>query len=99
VRILIIEDEPKIAHSLSQSFQAEHFAVDMAEDGEKGLQLATEIRYDGIILDWNLPRMDGLSLLRKLRQSGSTTRVLILSGRREVADRVAGLEVFSSCTQ
>ncbi|HEV7520861.1 MAG TPA: response regulator transcription factor, partial [Candidatus Angelobacter sp.] len=92
MRILIIEDEPKIAHSLSQSFQAEHFAVDMAEDGEKGLQLATEIRYDGIILDWNLPRMDGLSLLRKLRQAGSTTRVLILSGRREVADRVAGLE-------
>jgi two-component system copper resistance phosphate regulon response regulator CusR len=92
VRLLIIEDEPKIARSLSEGFQAEHFAVDMAEDGEKGLQLATEIRYDGIVLDWNLPRMNGLSLLRKLRQSGSSTRVLILSGRREVADRVAGLQ-------
>ena len=92
MRLLIIEDEPKIARSLSEGFQAEHFAVDLAEDGEKGLQLATEIRYDGIVLDWNLPRMDGLSLLRKLRQSGSSTRVLILSGRREVADRVAGLQ-------
>jgi DNA-binding response OmpR family regulator len=92
VRLLIIEDEPKIARSLSESFEAEHFAVDLAEDGEKGLELATEIRYDGIVLDWNLPRMDGLSLLRKLRQAGSTTRVLILSGRREVADRVAGLQ-------
>jgi DNA-binding response OmpR family regulator len=92
VRLLIIEDEPKIARSLSEGFEAEHFAVDMAEDGEKGLQLATEIRYDGIVLDWNLPRMDGLALLRKLRQAGSTTRVLILSGRREVADRVAGLQ-------
>jgi DNA-binding response OmpR family regulator len=93
VRILIIEDEPKIARSLSEGFEAEHFAVDLAEDGEKGLELATsQIRYDGIILDWNLPRMDGLSLLRKLRQAGYTTRVLILSGRREVADRVAGLQ-------
>ena len=93
MRILIIEDEPKIARSLSEGFEAEHFAVDLAEDGEKGLELATsQIRYDGIVLDWNLPRMDGLSLLRKLRQAGYTTRVLILSGRREVADRVAGLQ-------
>ena len=92
MRILIIEDEPKIARSLLQGFEAEHFAVDLADDGEKGLQLATEIRYDGIVLDLNLPRIDGLTLLRKLRQSGSSTRVLILSGRREVTDRVAGLQ-------
>ncbi len=92
MRILIIEDEPKIARSLVQGFEAEHFAVDLAEDGEKGFQLATEIRYDGIVLDLNLPRIDGLTLLRKMRQSGSSTRVLILSGRREVSDRVAGLQ-------
>ena len=92
MRILIIEDEPKIARSLVQGFEAEHFAVDMAEDGVKGLRLATEMRYDGIVLDWNLPQLDGLSLLRKLRQSGSSTRVLILIGRREVSDRVAGLQ-------
>ena len=92
MRILIIEDEPKIARSLVQGFEADHFMVDLAEDGEKGLELATGNRYDGIVLDWNLPRLDGLTLLRKLRQSGSSTRVLILSGRREVADRVAGLQ-------
>ena len=92
MRILIIEDEPKVARSLVQGFEAEHFAVDLAEDGERGLHLATDIDYDGIVLDWNLPRLDGLTLLRKLRQSGSSTRVLILSGRREVSDRVAGLQ-------
>jgi two-component system copper resistance phosphate regulon response regulator CusR len=92
VRILIIEDEPKVARSLVQGFEAEHYAADLAEDGETGLELATKTRYDGIVLDWNLPRLDGLTLLRKLRQSGSSTRVLILSGRREVADRVAGLQ-------
>ena len=68
VRILIIEDEPKIARSLVQGLEAEHFTVDLAEDGENGLRLATETRYDGIVLDWNLPRLDGLTLLRKLRQ-------------------------------
>ena len=92
MRILIIEDEPKVARSLVQGFEADHFAVDVAEDGEKGLHLATDIHYDGIVLDWNLPKLDGLALLRKLRQSGSNTRVLILSGRREVSDRVAGLQ-------
>ena len=92
MRILVIEDEPKVARSLVHSLEEEHFTADLASDGETGLQLALKTNYDGIILDWNLPRLDGLSLLRKLRQSGSSTRVLILSGRREVADRVSGLE-------
>ena len=92
MRILVIEDEPKIARSLVKGLEAEQFTVDLASDGEEGLRVATEINYDGIVLDWNLPRLDGLTLLRRLRQSGSTTRVLILSGRREVADRVYGLE-------
>lgn len=92
MRILVIEDEPKIARSLVESLEAEHFTTDSAADGEQGLQMALEINYDGIILDWNLPRLDGLTLLRKLRQEGSNSRVLILSGRREVADRVYGLQ-------
>ena len=92
MRILVIEDEPKIARSLVKGLEAEQFTVDLALDGEEGLRVATESNYDGIVLDWNLPRLDGLTLLRKLRQSGSTSRVLILSGRREVADRVYGLE-------
>jgi DNA-binding response OmpR family regulator len=92
MRILVIEDEPKIARSLITGLEAEHFAADLAVDGEEGLKMAREINYDGIILDWNLPRMDGLTLLRTIRQEGSNSRVLILSGRREVADRVYGLQ-------
>lgn len=92
MRILVIEDEPKIARSIVKGLEEEFFTADLAADGEEGLAMALGVNYDGIVLDWNLPRLDGLSLLRKLRQSGSTTRVLILSGRREVADRVSGLE-------
>ena len=69
MRILVIEDEPKVARSLVHGLEEEHFTADLASDGETGLQLALKTNYDGIILDWNLPRMDGLSLLRKLLQS------------------------------
>jgi len=92
LRILVVEDEPKIARSIVKGLEAEFFTADVAADGEEGLQMALQISYDGIVLDLNLPRLDGLALVRKLRQSGSTSRVLILSGRREVADRVSGLE-------
>ncbi|HET9285123.1 MAG TPA: response regulator transcription factor [Candidatus Angelobacter sp.] len=92
MRILVVEDEPKIARSIVKGLEAEFFTADVAADGEEGLQMALQISYDGIVLDLNLPRIDGLTLLRKLRQSGSSSRVLILSGRREVADRVSGLE-------
>lgn len=92
MRILVIEDEPKIARSLVQGLEEEFFTADLAIDGEEGLRMALETNYDGIILDWNLPRLDGLTLLRKLRRSGSATRVLILSGRRDVNDRVSGLQ-------
>jgi DNA-binding response OmpR family regulator len=92
LRILVIEDEPKIARSIVKGLEDEFFTADLAADGEEGLAMALKINYDGIVLDWNLPLLDGLTLLRRLRQSGSTTRVLILSGRREVADRVSGLE-------
>lgn len=92
MRILVVEDEPKIARSIVKGLEAEFFTADVAADGEEGLQMALQISYDGIVLDLNLPRLDGLALIRKLRQSGSTSRVLILSGRREVSDRVSGLE-------
>ena len=92
MRILVIEDEPRIALSVVKSLEAEDFSADVATDGEQGLQMARDISYDGIILDLNLPRLDGVSLLKQLRQEGRNTRVLILSGRREVADRVYGLQ-------
>ncbi len=92
MRILVIEDEPKVARTLVKGLEADHFAVDLAGDGEEGLQLATEIDYDAIVLDWNLPKLDGLTVLRKLRKSGSNMRILLLSARKDVSDRVSGLQ-------
>ncbi|MBZ5533175.1 MAG: response regulator transcription factor [Acidobacteriia bacterium] len=92
MRILIVEDDPKVARTLVKGLEADHYAVDVATDGEEGLQLATEIDYDAVILDWNLPKLDGLSVLKKLRKSGSQARVLFLSAHKEVSDRVCALQ-------
>ncbi|HEU4416059.1 MAG TPA: response regulator transcription factor [Candidatus Angelobacter sp.] len=92
MRILIIEDEPKVARTLAKGLEADHFAIDVATDGEEGLQLSTEIDYDAIVLDWNLPKLDGMTVLKKLRKAGSPARILFLSARKEVADRVQALQ-------
>ena len=89
VGILLVEDDPRIARALIKGLEAEHYAVDLAVDGEEGLQLAAEVDYDALVLDWLLPRLDGLTVLRK---SGSATRILFLSARNEVADRVTVLQ-------
>lgn len=91
MRILVVEDEPKVARTLVKGLEVNHFAVDLAGNGEEGLQLATEVDYDLIVLDWNLPKLDGLTVLRKLRKSGSHVRVLFVSARTDVSDRVSGL--------
>src|ERR1043165_3009487 len=91
-RILIIEDEPKVARTLVKGLEADGCAVDLAGDGEEGLQMATEIDYDAVVLDWNLPKLDGLTVLKKLRKSGSNVRILFLSARKDVSDRVAALQ-------
>lgn len=92
MRILIVEDEPKVTRTLVKGLEADHFAVDVAENGEDGLQLSTEIDYDLVILDWNLPKLDGLTVLRKLRKSGSVARILFLSARKEISDRITALQ-------
>ena len=66
--------------------------MDLASDGEDGLQLAMEVDYDAILLDWNVPKLDGLTVLKKLRKSGSNTRIMLLSARKEVSDRILGLQ-------
>ena len=91
MRILVIEDESKVARTLAKGLEADHFAVDRAWDGEEGLQLAGEVNYDAIILDWDLPKLDGLTVLRRLRKTGSHVRILMLSAREDVSDRVCGL--------
>jgi two-component system, OmpR family, response regulator len=92
MRILIVEDDEKIASFVAKGFKQNGFAVDHATDGEEGLDLASAISYDAAILDLMLPRLDGLSLLRRLRQQKIRTPVLILSARANVDDRVLGLQ-------
>jgi DNA-binding response OmpR family regulator len=91
VRVLLIEDDPDVAQVVRRGLDADGFAVDVRGNGEEGLQLATSRLYDAIITDWDLPALDGLSLLKKLRKAGRTTRVIFLSGRSEVSDRVTAL--------
>jgi heavy metal response regulator len=91
MRILIIEDEGKIAAFLKRGLKEEGYAVDVAADGEQGYFLASTEEYDLIILDLMLPGMDGISLCRKLRSEGNEVKILILSARDKVKEKVLGL--------
>jgi len=92
MRILVVEDEPGIAHFVRQGLTESGYAVDVADDGEDGLAYAQSVSYDAIILDIQLPKMDGLHLLRVLREQSSPTPVLLLTARDTIEDRVAGLD-------
>ena len=88
----MVEDDPTLREFLLQGLKEEGYAVDEAEDGEKGLELATHNTYDAAVLDVMLPRRDGLSLIGDLRRRGQTLPVLILSAKQTVDDRVKGLQ-------
>jgi two-component system OmpR family response regulator len=90
VRILVVEDDPKIASFVSRGLREAGHAVDLAADGPAGLALAIAHAYDVAIVDVMLPGLDGLALVTRMREHGSTTPVLILSARRTVDDRVKG---------
>ena len=92
MRLLVVEDEPELLSVISRSFREENYAVDEARDGEDGLYLAKAWEYDAIVLDVMLPKMDGWTLLTKLRQVRKTP-VLLLTARDSVNDRVRGLDV------
>jgi DNA-binding response OmpR family regulator len=91
MRVLLVEDQEKTASFIRKGLVAEGFAVDVAEDGETALALATTTPFDAIVLDIMLPGRDGLSVLRVLRERRVTTPVLLLSARGEVSERVDGL--------
>lgn len=93
MRLLVVEDEKKMAAYLRRAFREEGHAVEEAYDGEEALALALGQPYDAIVLDLNLPRRDGLSVLRQLRAQGRATPVLILSARGQADDRIAGLNL------
>jgi two-component system copper resistance phosphate regulon response regulator CusR len=92
MRLLVIEDEPRVASFLRKGLREAGFAVDAARDGHQGLALAFMADYDAIVLDLMLPQMDGLTLLREIRSRGNSTPVLILTARDSVEDRVTGLD-------
>ncbi|MGA2910919.1 MAG: response regulator transcription factor [Candidatus Microgenomates bacterium] len=91
MRILVVEDEHKIANSIKRGFEQESWATDVAYDGETGFDMASSEDYDVIVLDLMLPRMDGMEICRKLRAEENHTPILILTARGELADKVNGL--------
>ncbi len=93
MRLLIIEDEIDLAQSLAHGLRRQGYAVDMATDGESGLSLAEVNDYDLLILDLNLPDMDGFDVCRRLRSSRPGLLILILTARDRPEDRVAGLDL------
>ncbi len=91
MRILIIEDDPKIRKHIEKGLKEAGHAVDVAEDGENGLHLAVHEKYDVLVVDRMLPKMNGLAIIRELRGTGNLTGVLILSSLGDIDDRVTGL--------
>ncbi|MFG0251587.1 MAG: response regulator transcription factor [Phycisphaerales bacterium JB038] len=91
MHLLLVEDSIRLQESLGVGLRRSGYAVDIAGDGEQGLRYARHNPYDVVILDLMLPRMDGLTVLRHLREEGNQAHVLILTARSEVEDRVEGL--------
>src|SRR5437762_3272636 len=92
MRILLIEDEVKLASLIKRGLVAERYAVDVAKDGGSGLEFAQTYQYDLILLDLMLPGMDGGEVLRRIRKENSSVPVLILSARGSVEDKVSHME-------
>jgi DNA-binding response OmpR family regulator len=93
MRILLVEDSERLRRSLAELFRGAGFAIDLTGDGEEGWWYAEQNNYDAIVLDIMLPGLDGLSLLQRLRDSGKTTHVLLLTARDGVDDRVKGFRL------
>lgn len=92
MRILIVEDERKVARFIERGLKEERFAVDVAHDGDEGLHKALSNDYDLIVLDVLMPGKDGFQVLKEIRAAGRNTRVMMLTARDSVNDRVQGLE-------
>ena len=92
MRILIVEDDADLARFIRKGLKEEHYVVDVAADGEAGLALALDNSYDLMILDIMLPKLDGLSLCRRIRDKGISTPVLLLTARNNVETKVSGFD-------
>ena len=92
MRVLIVEDEHRMASYIGRALTEEAFAVDLAYDGARGLDLARGFEYDAIVLDLMLPHVDGITVCRALRNEGHQTPVIMLTARDMIEDRVRGLD-------
>jgi len=92
MRILVIEDEKKVASFIKKGLEEEYFAADIAVDGKEGLNMATTEEYDAIIMDIMLPFIDGISLLKEIRKRQIVTPVLMLTVKDSLKDKVEGLD-------
>jgi len=91
VKLLVVEDEPRMAHLLERGLREEGHSVDLCDRGDVALEQALRVAYDVVLLDWSLPEMDGLTVLRRWRERGLGTPVLVLTARGTVGERVTGL--------
>ena len=92
MRILVVEDEPRLLRNLAKAFREEGYAVDTAEDGNDGLYKAQSCDYDAVVLDLGLPKVDGLTLLRRWREAGQAMPVLVLTARGSWHEKVQGID-------
>ena len=92
MRILIVEDEKNLCDMIGKSLHSAGYEVDLCYDGEDALEMICAEKYDLIVLDLNLPGVDGMEILRELRKENEETKVLILSARSQIADKVDGLD-------
>lgn len=93
MRILVVEDEIDLQEAIAEGLRIEGYAVDTCSNGEDAYELAYVENYDLIILDLNLPKMDGLKVIEKIREENNELKVLILSARSSVNDKVKGLDI------
>jgi two-component system copper resistance phosphate regulon response regulator CusR len=92
MRILVVEDDAPLASFLRQGLEAEYYEVDIASDGDDARWMALENDYDLLVLDLNLPKMDGIAVLRVVRPKKPSMPVLVLTGRSRIEDRVECLD-------
>lgn len=93
MKLLLVEDEEELSNIISKGLRKSGYAIDNAYDGEEALYLYEVNEYDLIILDLNLPKLDGLEVLKEIRKKDSCAKVLILSARSDIEDKVIGLDM------
>lgn len=92
MRFLVVEDEKKVANFIKKGLEEEHYAVDIANDGEEGLYMAEVNDYDLIVLDLMIPKIDGFEVLKRIRGNQNNVPILVLTARDTVEDIVKGLD-------